>query len=211
MKEPPWPPDWRNAAHYRSPRNTSPLQWAWEFLRRNPEYQTLWAKRIKHNYKPANFPTPAIPEFRDKFHIIEDPPPSPAENKPKYLRFGPPFILLRGPGKGGPISLDWSICQNEMIVFFDLTYPIPRQLQVLNEAMVKHAPKRTPEFRFNRWTEKYPTYLRLLDAIHAGVDQQTIIQNLYNLGNQNARQTFRDHLRAAKLLRDKDFWRIAMA
>jgi hypothetical protein len=99
-----------------------------------------------------------------------------------------------------------------MQVSFDLSYPIKRQLEVLKEATAKDTSKRIPEFRFNHWTGKYPTYLRLLDAIHAGADQQTIIQTLYpNLGNQNARQTFRDHLRAANLLRDKDFWLIAIA
>ena len=35
---PPWLPSWRNSKGY--PSITAPLrQWAWEFLRRNPDYQ----------------------------------------------------------------------------------------------------------------------------------------------------------------------------
>ncbi|MES9854502.1 MAG: DUF6499 domain-containing protein [Candidatus Thiodiazotropha sp. L084R] len=34
--------DWRNPDHYIFTRQLSSEQWAWEFLRRNPEYQKEW-------------------------------------------------------------------------------------------------------------------------------------------------------------------------
>lgn len=35
-------PDWRNPADYPAPEGTSPRRWAWEFLRRNPDYRADW-------------------------------------------------------------------------------------------------------------------------------------------------------------------------
>jgi Family of unknown function (DUF6499) len=37
-------PDWRDAKQYPDPRQASPSHWAWEFLRRNKEYQEDWAR-----------------------------------------------------------------------------------------------------------------------------------------------------------------------
>ena len=41
-----WRPDWKESGNYPDPQNTSNVQWAWEFLRRNNEYQEhfLWAQ-----------------------------------------------------------------------------------------------------------------------------------------------------------------------
>src|SRR5690242_9535859 len=51
MKTRKWvPPDWTQQNEYPNPNNTTPLQWAWEFLRRNPEYQRLWEKLIEPHY-----------------------------------------------------------------------------------------------------------------------------------------------------------------
>ena len=36
---PAWLPDWTKPEQYPDPKNASLEQWAWEFLRRNPEYQ----------------------------------------------------------------------------------------------------------------------------------------------------------------------------
>ncbi len=34
--------DWRDASQYPNATNTSPVKWAWEFLRRNPDYSADW-------------------------------------------------------------------------------------------------------------------------------------------------------------------------
>ena len=36
---PDWLPDWRNAGAYPAPSELNLTSWAWQFLRRNPEYQ----------------------------------------------------------------------------------------------------------------------------------------------------------------------------
>jgi hypothetical protein len=47
---PAWLPDWRDPSKYPDPKSIAPLQWAWEFLRRNAEYQ---ADAILANSWPA--------------------------------------------------------------------------------------------------------------------------------------------------------------
>jgi hypothetical protein len=53
---PAWLPDWKNQKNYPDPTSTAPQQWAWQFLRRNPEYQQLWKKGIflQLFYNPAS-------------------------------------------------------------------------------------------------------------------------------------------------------------
>jgi Family of unknown function (DUF6499) len=52
--EPPWLPDWTDPNNYPDPTNTSRLEWAWQFLRRNREYQRLWVELIQPHYDPAH-------------------------------------------------------------------------------------------------------------------------------------------------------------
>ena len=53
--KPDWLPDWKDPTAYPNPENTNAEQWAWEFLRRNSEYQrdyVLWKEAHKGNYQP---------------------------------------------------------------------------------------------------------------------------------------------------------------
>ena len=43
-KKPDWLPDWKDISKYPDPNKATGRVWAWEFLRRNPEYQQLWEK-----------------------------------------------------------------------------------------------------------------------------------------------------------------------
>jgi Proteobacterial transcriptional regulator-like domain len=53
---PKWLPDWWKPSQYPDPSKAevTRLDWAWQFLRRNPEYQQLWSNLIAPNYKPAH-------------------------------------------------------------------------------------------------------------------------------------------------------------
>ncbi|MBU0908338.1 MAG: hypothetical protein KKA54_11165 [Proteobacteria bacterium] len=46
MKKPDWLPNWRNVAEYPDPASTTAQQWAWEFLRRNSDYQADYKELI---------------------------------------------------------------------------------------------------------------------------------------------------------------------
>lgn len=41
--------DWRSAAAYEYVRNLDPADIAWEFLRRNPEYQQDYGRIVREN------------------------------------------------------------------------------------------------------------------------------------------------------------------
>ncbi len=46
MKE--WLPNWKNANEYPDPDTTYLKEWAWEFLRRNPEYQQDYSNYVEY-------------------------------------------------------------------------------------------------------------------------------------------------------------------
>jgi len=130
---PRWLPDWQNPAQYPNPAQASRVDWAWEFLRRNPDYQRLWSHLIKPSYKRAhvkfswrhvvppaqlvsnrirpylhctagNYP---LAIFRARFGIVTV-PPNPSEPKPK-LRFDPEVIrYARKPLKRGGTPPAWT-------------------------------------------------------------------------------------------------------
>ena len=47
-------PDWKNPEHYAHLKAAKPQEWAWEFLRRNPEYREDWQKldALKQDFGP---------------------------------------------------------------------------------------------------------------------------------------------------------------
>ena len=130
---PKWLPDWRKPSQYPDPSKAevTRLDWAWQFLRRNPEYQQLWSNLIAPNYKPAHVtwsmkqtagsvrrvrdrvrahlkaPPSAnyqLAQFETLFGIITI-PPDPSKRKAR-LRFAAHFIRYarkpsHRPGKSG--------------------------------------------------------------------------------------------------------------
>ncbi|GEM_PF-3461295 len=48
-----FPPDWKDPSQYPDPKKTSGKQWAWEFLRRNPQYQNNFNEVINLPKKRA--------------------------------------------------------------------------------------------------------------------------------------------------------------
>lgn len=97
--EKPWLPDWRNAAYPRT-GDLSPRQWAWQFLRRNPEYQKdhrVWRALIdsiggwkrcaemcdpkSRHFRPSGF----LPEPDEDMRFWRcDPPALPGEDYAAY-------------------------------------------------------------------------------------------------------------------------------
>jgi hypothetical protein len=248
---PKWPPDWTNPTQYPDPKNTSAVQWAWEFLRRNKAYQQLWFKEIGPNYNAADLdaswksagnirpqqrtrirakkpsslsqsfyitadpPPSPLNQFREKFHILTY-PPSPLEDKAK-LYFDAQFIPYEGPAaKAHEVAR--SLKQNEMVLWFNLTWPLKEQLANAKKLLEKQTKenKNVAAAAFRVRAEHYPLYLRVLDAKTAGIADAAIVKALYptrsnKYPNHNASQHLRDDIKAAQRLRDRDFWLIAVA
>lgn len=91
--------NWTDPAAYPSPDDPDPPdpgEWAWEFLRRNPEYQRLWAEfadlpetmtgpeGTTDNGKWTGTPPERFRFCRDGAAWTGDPPPRPGESRATY-------------------------------------------------------------------------------------------------------------------------------
>jgi Proteobacterial transcriptional regulator-like domain len=243
--KPRWLPDWEKDLHkYPKPTEKSRVERAWQFLRRNPEYQKMWTELIRPHYKRADVIASLarasreagfrrISTFRPRYRLEEiryslEPfkrqfgigtvPPEPAEPTAKlefsaaFIRYGRrPFPWPR-PGSvqfGLPLIND-----GEILVWFDLKWPIEQQLANVKRLLRTYAAgKKLEPFRFQ--PKAYQRYLRLLDARAAGATNAKIASILYShLSNaypdRAASRQLRDDLQTAVRLRDRDFWRIAV-
>ena len=69
--KPDWLPDWKDKIKYPDPKKATGRVWAWEFLRRNPQYQQLWEESTALP-KPVNFIyTYSSSEFEKRLEITE--------------------------------------------------------------------------------------------------------------------------------------------
>ena len=56
-----WLPDWKDPSQYPPVKGTTGTQWAWEFLRRNPEYRQAYSKLWEqHPTDPRPAPSPDL-------------------------------------------------------------------------------------------------------------------------------------------------------
>jgi Family of unknown function (DUF6499) len=55
--------DWRSAAAYAYLNDLSPTELAWEFLRRNPDYQRDYRTIVREAPRDGEFPEPLIQQW----------------------------------------------------------------------------------------------------------------------------------------------------
>jgi hypothetical protein len=182
--------DWRNPDEYPLPEGLEPWEWAWQFLRRNPDYQAdfhaaldrFWAReddfsqlvaeRNGPEFKPDSIPNV---ECRHKWYVeyyldpeIEQPTVDP------FLGFVDLYMAN---------THLWPLQNHEVLVRFDLRRPLPRQLK---RALAVMEPRQTNMAargrlklrRPNLQRERWPLYLRLLDARAAGASYREIAAEL---------------------------------
>lgn len=205
-------PDWRDPAQY--PRDRSMLQWAWEFLRRNPEYRAGWCEHIKPSYDPAWQPNvgtnvgPAHGVPADKQAVLvhrfglETFPPSPDDDRPPlFIRTALRYTTER--------EARMLLYPGQIAVIFDLTRPVERQMAAWKKLFTE-LKKRAGHREHRNRTKLFASYLRVLDGVTAGATHTEIGAVLFN--NQSSEQrliTVRDYWDAATRLRDKDYLFIA--
>jgi hypothetical protein len=214
MSRPNWGvPDWRDAAAYQVAR--SPRQWRWEFLRRRQDYREDWLKHYEPGVREAlaiygDRPLPEgvtswedhfsgfarFPDSAWKYGIapLIDPSRTCSElelwqnaqgEHPYFLRFASReiFEVMQDAGRA--------------VVVFDLNKPLGEQLRKskikLKKAQVDRL-KITVDWR--RHEDKWPLYLRAIDARGAGETLENI--GLHVLGRtDDAAQHARNALRQA--------------
>ncbi|CAL94481.1 DUF2285 domain-containing protein [Azoarcus olearius] len=175
--------DWRDAAHY--PTEATPHWWAWQFLRRNREYQADYAEW-----------SAAFAQYLADFDNIDRP-----DETPFLERWG--IHVLWDPAEPDQhlVSLDTCLPKqihhamerprlHEAVMKFDLRYPIDRQIEYAKGQLMEQAAglqrtyisRGSVPVKFSAkgpHKRKLPEYLRALDASLAGAKVREIAEVLY--------------------------------
>lgn len=207
IKAPAWLPDWRDPSQYHDHGDDATM-WAWEFMRRNPDYHADWdSLGIGHTESPAaddtafhidarlvplGEPSALVLEARrlgEKWGLFHGPIEDPAHRRPVGSH-GPVFS---GPGILGREDLgtveQWGgwrevLTPERVAVVFDMRQSVPHQWT----AAKVHLQARQRELiergaivaKTGRAQDRklYRRYLRLLDADAAGAKPRAIAKAL---------------------------------
>jgi len=221
---PAWLPNWREQNEYPSPSTASRLEWAWQFLRRNPEYQQAWEQHIRPHYDPSDLSEaidsksshmrlrrldrPQLEEtrvFQEQFRIGTHPPPAPSEPTAKLG-----FVAIRYAEIRGEYTPRIPPGDDQVLMLFHLNLSIERQFADARKLLTSLRRR-----QFHASFDQYQRYLRLLDAKAVGASNADIAQVLYPTVENifpayDAKNRIRRDMRIARRLRDHDYWRIAV-
>lgn len=192
-------PDWRNPADYEYSENLALHDWAWEFLRRSDAYREAW-ERLAANREPGQ---ESDEEHRvaQKFGLawLADPSCTVFEDEVVWIvgagvkllwRYTNPKLdrLVRSVADGNELDMQpWPGYPDQIFLAFDLHEDATEQaesaraivrryqgaLEAVGEAnLAPFVPKKV-------YREKFPSYIRLLDAADAGVSHATAGEILF--------------------------------
>lgn len=217
-----WLPDWRDPSQYPPVKGTTGTQWAWEFLRRNTDYQAAY-KELRHTV--AGGINPDVPsaevdaEIDRLFKIVKtfrlvdglyppDPPTMSISNicfKSNWFRY---YRLDR----------DQSIPKNGMwdtkiLMEFDLSFPVEIQLKQARKILRREG-KGVSRYK----ADNLPDYLRILDVKSTlpettfSLIAKTIFPKLAEGENITKDhplvERVKEAYRVALKLRDHDYWKL---
>ena len=194
--------DWRFKKNYPDPKKMNRFKWAWEFLRRLPEYQDDYEQYLKVNcnqtkkklkikwglkYKLLN---PHGKAYKAEYHFNT----YPREFSPQNTNEATEELIFN------PFS-DVSECG----FIFNLNLPIKKQIQIAEKELLKikncfKYPEDTIKERFPY--EIFQLYLRVLDAKGQDETTEKITMTLYEGHGGNPRDNLRKNISAALYFRD---------
>ncbi len=231
-KKPDWLPDWKNVAEYPDPKKkVSGRVWAWEFLRRNPQYQQLWEKSAalpgpdgfiyKESFAKTEERLGIKERFEKEFGVDTPAPPSMASADPTF-EWRPRFVTQHVKHWMKPVgwpeefyTIEESLQDPaEVIIHFDLHWPLRRQLDPAERFLKAKAAELTglgilEDTDRRMKPQHFQDYLRLLDAEATGASQKEMAKVIYNIVDKYpdhaGEQKARDGLERAKWLRDKGY------
>jgi hypothetical protein len=219
-----WVPNWKNENQY--PHPTNPGMWAWEFLRRNAKYRTLWKKVMLPQMKNKSFIRTDFHlcdvklQFEQEFAVSDFWPPPPwlssadLGTKWNYPRFVEAVTVEMGRvgwpvDEEGPYVVENVLDGTEAIAKFDLRFPFTRQLKQVERILrdrIRTLKKdgQLQMFRKQYRFSLYRNYLRLLDGKQAEASLSEMAKAVFPK-NLNNKLLVRDSLKAAARLRDYDY------
>jgi len=214
-------PDPRDKVAYDQLDGLTLPQWAWQFLRRNPDYRAYWAEQVAvHDGVVAKFDES---ELVRRFSLWA--PVAPSVN----VHEAPPFIaqvtpmigvsaLLKRIGlEGIPEPEHVQLEANQVAVPFDLSRGLDDQLALaaeklkfLQRQLVDAGQVKIVEPRERK---EWAAYLRLIDAEDAGLSDDEIMRLLFPGAESREQQrvTLRNHRKRAHDMRDGGYKQIAVA
>ena len=194
--------DWRKLGDYEFTSDLSPDEWAWEFLRRCPEYRQEWqALRRSHTV----FCGMILKDCRRKWGLRRgylDP-----EINWTNVEFSPPGVGLFNPYLDRKSKKKLVLLTGESKVYYELDVRLPINPQIENirktlESCQRKCPIKTRKIvRFKHPATEWPKYLRLLDALSEGIPDKEIENILYS----NPGQRFHDKKKQAQRLMRTDY------
>ncbi len=187
--------DWKKASDYPDEAESkliSPDRWAWEFLRRNKKFKAELekAKKSQPSYLKENAESPIgwsntpvglvlcewgveHPNLTEWIDARAVDTPVAFVKYPQFLRFG----TING--------VDVDIARHEstkLCLQFDLSSPIEPQIQRAKATLMSNQKAKESTLtrrRNNERFERFPCYLRILDAIDAGAKNKEIADCLF--------------------------------
>lgn len=211
-----WRPDWKNADSYIFPSATDLHQWAWEFMRRCPDYE--------REYERLDAIREGCPDevLEDCFyHWVQD-----SENRYACsFRTGARNTADNTPPIFTAAWLDMSRSDSPIFinpthdfhvsVRYNLTLPIEEQLRYVQSELRNAQSEFEKKAKYKTIKKlsipKFPLYIRLIDAIHADASSRDIAKYLYceTQGWVNKRtKQIADNKNSAIILRDYGFRQI---
>jgi hypothetical protein len=196
MKQPDWIPDWKNTDDYPKPAELGREHWAWQFLRRNQEYQNGWERLSKKSPRQeSKISGGTLFEFSEEWNKfasnwgIRGPAPNPAEATPKGLVFDSSLILTISRFDGSASRQQILAPKNKKEIV--IRVPLEKSMSLLTDAfnsivtsqqnIIGFSHKKNSHLRFRK--DKLPGYLQVFDADSIGVDLPTFVSQLFPHSN----------------------------
>lgn len=227
----PLPYSWREDTDYNYTSRITRRQWAWEFLRRNPDYQRAWLaaaqvysdKMQKRYTRSVQIPdileseeslshwginqyvNPAVADLGFK-KLTENMCLFPTGDQ---LIFGREFIASMAPNRGIKVDIEHFDIKRHALGVFDVTLPPGPQIKKMKARLEELHEKRMGA-KLNQGlkdTSAFRGYIRHLDALAAGAETAEIKDRLYS-SYSSPETSYNQNENAAKGLRDGEYRRL---
>ncbi len=222
-----WLPDWRDESEYPNIKKATSKEWAWEFLRRNPEYQKQWDKEIAPYFDSVTCSLSSsanknlVDDIKKKFGISKNTPPDYRQSNSEisFISNVLTFVLHSFyPLESEPTKHSIDSKLGEIVTKINLRYPVKPQVDVIasfarshQKLLLDHYIIENPNKR--KTLTKYNEYLRILDAKSRGIKDFDIAKVLYpKFVDDNPdvmTKRVNDSFQRAKELRDCEYLFIA--
>lgn len=203
-------PDWTKEAEYPAPTGTPMVVWAWQFMRRWSVYRTFWLEKIQPFVNNDGRISrdisgqwwPYHDELRTRFGV--DVPSKPSTDRHGAI-FAPSWVTWV-PSDGEQFQRI-SLREHQIAIVIDLESPLKRQfLAALKSAKCEQNFRQIDVRKARSAEANYATYLRVLDADHAGAGPKQMIDVLFphapGRSWNNLSRLLCDYRTAAQKLRD---------